>query len=140
MEIDVDNVGSNTFKREDLARGFEPDTCFYIQNAERVKGKARIDLTLDPPPDLIIEIDITSPSLNKFSIFAALGILEVWRYDGKAVTIFSLEHGEYRAQETSIVLPKVTSQIVSRFLEDSQSTKRSTWIRSIRAWAQQQKE
>lgn len=140
MGIDVDNVGSNTFKREDLARGFEPDTCFYIQNAERVKGKTRIDLTLDPPPDLVIEIAITSPLLNKFPIFAALGIPEIWRYDGKAVTIYVLEQGEYRAQETSLALPKVTNRLVSQFLEDSRITKRSVWIRNVRAWAQQQKD
>jgi len=90
MQGDVINAGSTTFRRADLSKGFEPDTCFYIQNVERVRGKDEIDLTVDPPPDLVIEIDITSPSLNKFPIFAAMGIPEVWRYDGKTVTIFTL--------------------------------------------------
>src|ERR671939_1507804 len=95
MEIDLDNLGSTTFRREDLDRGFEPDSCFYIQNAVRVRGKKRIDLTVDPPPDLVIEIDITSPSLDKFPIYAAVGVPEVWRYDGTHVTMYRLTGERY---------------------------------------------
>jgi len=134
--IDVDNLGSTTFKRADLSKGFEPDTCFYIQNVERVRGKDEIDLAVDPPPDLIIEIDITSPLLNKFPIFVALSIPEAWRYDGKTVTISTLENGAYRTQEASMVLPGLTSQVIRRFLDDSQLMKRSAWVRSVREWAQ----
>ena len=65
LNIDVYGLGSTTFNREDLERGFEPDSCFYIQNEERIRGKNRIDLAFDPPPELVIEIDITSPSINK---------------------------------------------------------------------------
>src|SRR5438045_4955835 len=82
-EIEIRNLGSTTFKRQDLGKGFEADSCFYIQNFERVRGKRRIDLLTDPPPDLVIEIDVTSPSLPKLPIFAQLGIPEVWRYDGQ---------------------------------------------------------
>ena len=74
LNIDVDNLGSTTFRREDIERGFEPDSCFYIQNADKVRGKARIDLTTDPSPDLVIEIDITSGSLDKFPIYAQVGV------------------------------------------------------------------
>jgi Uma2 family endonuclease len=140
MQGDVINAGSTTFRRADLSKGFEPDTCFYIQNVEHVRGKDGIDLTVDPPPDLVIEIDITSPSLNKFPIFAAMGISEVWRYDGKTVTIFTLEKGEYRTQEASVVLPDLTSQVLTRFLEDSQAMKRSAWVRRVREWARRRGE
>src|SRR5690349_4671656 len=78
LEIDVDGVGSTTFRREEFAKGFEADASFYVQNAACVAGKKRIDLRLDPPPDLAIEIDITSPSLNKFAIYASLSVPEVW--------------------------------------------------------------
>jgi Uma2 family endonuclease len=135
--IDVDNVGSNTLKREDLARGFEPDTCFYIQNAERVSGKARIDLMVDPPPDLVVAIDITHPSLDKLPIYAAVGVPEVWRYDGKALTIYTLEGESYRVPEESMSLPGVTSVQLSRFIEDSKTMKRTAWLQSIRDWARQ---
>lgn len=70
MEIEAEDFGSTTFRREDLERGFEPDSCFYIQNEERVRGKDRIDLAVDPRPDLVIGIDITSPSINKLPIYA----------------------------------------------------------------------
>jgi Uma2 family endonuclease len=77
MGIDVYDLGSTTFKREDLERGFEPDSCFYIENEERVRGKDRIDLTVDPPPDPVIEIGITSPSASSpstpRSVFARSG-------------------------------------------------------------------
>ncbi len=135
--IDVNNVGSNTLKREDLARGFEPDTCFYIQNAERVRGKAHIDLMVDPPPDLVVEIDITRPSLNKLPIYAAVGVPEVWRYDGKTLTIYTLEGESYRVQEENVALPGVTSLQLSRFIEDSKAMKRTAWLQSIRDWARQ---
>jgi Uma2 family endonuclease len=78
--VDLYGAGSTTFDREDLGRGFEPDACFYVQNAERVRGKPRIDLRLDPQPDLVIEVDITSPSLDKFPIYARASIPEIWRH------------------------------------------------------------
>jgi Uma2 family endonuclease len=137
MGIDVDNVGSHTFKREDLARGFEPDTCFYIQNAERVSGKARIDLAVDPPPDLVIEIDITHPSLEKLPLYAAAGVPEVWRYADNVVTIYCLEESSYQSQEVSKVLPGVMSQVLSQFMEASISMKRTAWIRRVREWARE---
>ena len=137
MGIDVDNVGSHTFKREDVARGFEPDTCFYIQNAERVSGKPRIDLTVDPPPDLVIEIDIAHPSLEKLPLYAAVGVPEVWRYADNVVTIY-LEGSEYQSQEASQVFPGLTGQVLSQFVEEGLSTKRTAWIRRVREWARQQ--
>ncbi|MGH8006933.1 MAG: Uma2 family endonuclease, partial [Candidatus Binatia bacterium] len=96
--IDVYGLGSTTFRRADLKRGFEPDTCFYVQNADRVRGKKQITLTKDPPPDLVIEVDITSSSLKKSPIYAAIGVPEIWRYDGHAVTILRLAGSKYRKQ------------------------------------------
>lgn len=123
-DIDLDNLGSTTFRREDLDRGFEPDSCFYIQNAPRVRGKKRIDLTVDPPPDLVIEVDITSPSLDKFSIFAQVGVPEVWRYDGNRLMIFGLFEGDYQERDTSIAFPSTSSADVTDFIKDSESMSR----------------
>jgi Uma2 family endonuclease len=81
MAINTRSFGSATFQREDLQRGFEPDGCFYIQSVALIAGKTDLDLTEDPPPDLVIEIDLSHPSLPKFPIFAQLGIPEVWRWD-----------------------------------------------------------
>ena len=134
LEIDIEGGGSTTFRRQDLARGFEPDACFYIQHAELVRGKKQIDLAQDPPPDLIIEIDITSPSLNKFPIFAALGIPEVWRHDGTRVAIFALVDNDY-VERAESVLPKVSSAILTEFIDASRQSKRPAWLRRVRAWA-----
>jgi Uma2 family endonuclease len=95
MHVNAYGVGSTTYKRGDVGRGFEPDARFYIRNEERVRGKPRIDLYVDPPPGLVIEVEITSPSLDKFPIYARLGVREVWRYDGTRASIFVLEVGEY---------------------------------------------
>jgi Uma2 family endonuclease len=135
LGIDVSSFGSTTFRREDLARGFEPDGCFYIQNEAAVRGKKQIDLAVDPPPDLVIEIDIASLSLDKFPIFAASGVGEVWRYDGRRVAIFTLEGGQYVEQAHSAALPIVTSAALTDFVEASQQVKRTVWLRRVREWA-----
>ncbi|MEW6211336.1 MAG: Uma2 family endonuclease [Acidobacteriota bacterium] len=135
LNIDIENLGSTTFNREDLERGFEPDSCFYIQNEPLVAGKPRIDLSVDPPPDLVIEIDITSPSIDKLPIFAHLGVPEVWRCDGNRVSILHLENDAYRERDESPVLPRVTAALLTEFLEDSKTMKRTVWLRKLRAWA-----
>lgn len=124
--IDYINAGSTTFDRQELEQGFEPDTCFYVQHAEAIRGKRRINLKFDPPPDLVIEIDITSPSLNKFPIFAGFGIPEIWRY----------HNGEYHEQPASAALPGVTGEQLTQFITASRQAKRADWLREIRAWAQ----
>jgi Uma2 family endonuclease len=137
LNIDVYGLGSTTFRRADLERGFEPDACFYIQREALVRGKDEIDLTIDPPPDLVIEIDITRPSLNKFPIFAALGIPEIWRYDGARVSFFGLEDDKYSERTESASLPKVTSDALTEFVEKDKHLKRTTWLRYVREWARQ---
>src|SRR5580692_10050726 len=92
MEIDCVDAGSTTFRRKDLAKGFEPDGCFYFRNLERIRGKKEINLRKDPPPDLVIEVDITSPSLNKLPIFWNIGVSEVWRYSKGSLSI--MQRGE----------------------------------------------
>jgi Uma2 family endonuclease len=132
LGIDVYNLGSTTFRREDLERGFEPDSCFYIENEERVRGKARIDLAVDPPPDLVIEIDITSPSFSKLPIYAQIGVPEVWRYDGERLKILVLEGSEYAETAESTVVPPVTSNVLSNFMKKSTTTKRTVWLEAVR--------
>jgi Uma2 family endonuclease len=104
-----------------------------------MRGKKRLDLSVDPPPDLVIEIDITSISLKRLPLFAAFGIPEVWRFDGTEVEILILESGEYCGNEGSLALPKVTAATISHFVQESFKTGRLEWIKKVRAWAQQQK-
>jgi len=96
LNLEIRSLGSSTWCREDLAAGLAPDNCYYIQNEELVRYLQQIDLTQNPPPDLAIEIDITSSSLNRLEIYAALGVPEVWRYDGNEFKIYCLEGGKYQ--------------------------------------------
>src|SRR5918995_2406382 len=136
LDIEAEDLGSTTFRREDLERGFEPDSCFYIQNEEQVRGKDRIDLAVDPPPDLVIEIDIISPSFSKLPIYAQIGVPEVWRYDGERMTILILEGSGYAESTESIVLPPVTNGVLTDFVEKSKTTRRTVWLQRVRNWAQ----
>jgi Uma2 family endonuclease len=136
--IEYCNAGSTTFKREDLERGFEPDSCFYVQHAGQIAGKKRLDLTVDPPPDLVLEIDITHPSLDKLSIFAAVGVPEVWRYDGDRVRMLRLADSSYVEHEQSLAFPGLQSEHLAELLAASQQMSRTAWLRHVRTWAQTQ--
>jgi Uma2 family endonuclease len=139
LDIDVDNLGSTTFRREDIERGFEPDSCFYIENSQAVRGKSRINLRSDPAPDLVIEIDITSGSLDKFPIYAQIGVPEIWRFDGKDLIIFRLDSGNYKRLDVSVAFPIITSGILTNFLRESDTLKRTAWLRKLRSWIQNNK-
>ena len=133
--IDVRSLGSTTFRREDLEQGFEPDSCFYVQNEARMRGKREIDLTVDPPPDLIVEVDITSPSLQKLPLYARVGVPEVWRYDGERMTIYRPAGDDYEIAEVSGVLPGVAARDLTRFLGESATQRRTLWLKGVREWA-----
>ncbi|MFL6214780.1 MAG: Uma2 family endonuclease [Blastocatellia bacterium] len=133
--IDLMNLGSTTFKRVDFKKGFEPDTCFYFENAKRIRGKRKVDLYSDPPPDLVIEIDITSDSIDKLPIYAALGIPEVWRYIGNRLVMLTLAGNNYAEAEQSIALPGLTGQVIVRFIEALSTMERAEWVERIREWA-----
>jgi Uma2 family endonuclease len=139
MRIDVRNFGSTTFRRADLARGFEPDSCFYIQHEANISGKSTIDLTVDPPPDLVIEVDITSGSLDKFPIYAQVGVPEVWRYDGQRLRISILTAERYVESETSLALPLLTGPRLSETLAQSKTLKHTALLRSFRTWVRQER-
>jgi len=135
MDVEAEGLGSSTFKREELERGFEPDSCFYIKNIERVRGKDRIDLALDPPPDLVVEVDITSASINKLPIFAEFGVPEVWRFNGERLSILGLRGNTYQEVDSGEVFPNVSSSTISQLLAQGKSLGRTGWLRLVRMWA-----
>ncbi|HQX53412.1 MAG TPA: Uma2 family endonuclease [Planctomycetaceae bacterium] len=103
--IDIRSSASTTFRRQDLKRGFEADESYYIQHAEQIRGKREVDLSIDPPPDLVIEVEITQSSINKLRLLASMGIPEVWRYDGESLWIGRLSGNSYQEVKESDVLP-----------------------------------
>jgi Uma2 family endonuclease len=139
LNIEWRGFGSTTYKRADLQRGFEPDSCFYFKNEARMRGKKRLDLSVDPPPDLVVEIDITHPTLNKLPLFAAFTIPEVWRFDGEKVEILRLREGEYMKSDNSLSLPLVTAEAVTEFIQESLKLGRLEWMKRLCEWTQQQK-
>ena len=135
--LEYERLGSTTFRRQDLERGTEPDECFYLQNVERIRGKSEIDLTTDPPPDLVIEIEITHPAVSKLSIYASFGVPEIWRYDGREVKILRLAGDKYEVRPESGVLPHLTAALLTDFVNQSRSLTTLAWRRMLRAWARE---
>lgn len=135
--IEILSVGSTTLKRPDLAKGAEPDSSFYIQNERLVKGKSRIDLTTDPPPDLVIEIDVSSSSVDREGIYAAMGVPEIWRCDRGVVKFLQLEAGKYIMVERSLAFPLLSVTELTKFFSQSQTLGETTLLRSFRAWVRQ---
>jgi Uma2 family endonuclease len=126
------SLGSTTFAREDLARGFEPDACFYLDHADAIAPDRPLDLTFDPPPDLVIEVDITRLSLEKLPIYAALGVPEVWRYTDSKVEIRWLSADTYQESDTSRVLPGITAELVTRGIEAARTaTNQTAWFKNM---------
>jgi Uma2 family endonuclease len=131
LEIDYQSAGSTTFRREKSKKGFEGDASFYFKNSESVRTKKEIDLTVDPSPELVLEIDITHGSLSKFPIFAGLGIEEVWRFNGQKVKFYRLKNEKYEEVDESVCLKGIKSETVTELLFAAQEMKRIEWLNLI---------
>lgn len=131
LEIDYETASSTTFSREKKQKGFEGNASYYFKNSDIIRTKKVIDLNIDPPPELVIEIDITHGSLPKFSIFSALGIEEVWRFDGDDVVFYRLENEDYKQVAESVCLPRVKSETVTELLFAAEEMKRSEWLKLV---------
>ena len=139
LDLNLKSVGSLTCKRPDRMRGAEPDSSFYIQNEPLVRNNREIDLTTDPPPDLVVEVDFTSSSLDRLPIYADIGIPELWRYEEPVLQIYQLQAGQYilcTLSPTFADLP--LTEEIPRFLAESLRIGEIPMIRSFRAWIRQQ--
>lgn len=138
LGINVDDTGQTTLRKKSKAKGVEPDTGFYIQNESKIRGKMEIDLRKDPPPDLVIEVDVTSPSLDKMPIYAALSVPEVWLYKGERVEFYKLEANEYQKIENSLALPVLSSAKTNEFLQSGLSESSSKWFQAVKDWVKEE--
>ncbi|NEQ95543.1 MAG: Uma2 family endonuclease [Cyanothece sp. SIO2G6] len=141
LDLEIRSLGSRTCDREDLAKGLEPDQCYYIQNESLVRDVEQIDLTQFPPPDLAVEVDITRSSLDRFSIYSALEVPEIWRYDGQALTIYILRDRQYEENECSLAFPTIDAERMTRFLnlrfgkgEVQSAISENQLLKLFRAW------
>jgi Uma2 family endonuclease len=132
--VDLEKLGSTTFTPGTFGAGAEPDTCFYVQNAARIIGKRKIDLSDDPPPDVAVEIDISSDSSDKLAIYQSLRVPEVWIYNGERLRIRKLTDQGYVEAPNSPAFPLLTADALTEALEKSKTKGQSAALRSFRAW------
>ncbi|NEP63593.1 MAG: Uma2 family endonuclease, partial [Symploca sp. SIO2G7] len=116
LNLKIKAYGSTTLTREDLEKGIEPDSCYYIQKADQILSR-KLDLAITPPPDLAVEVDITSFSQRRFSIYRQLQIPEVWRYTQKnGVIIYRYSQDSYIECDVSPTFSMITGDILMNFL------------------------
>ena len=132
LGIEVQSVASTTFKRKDLQKAFEADESYYIEHAELIRPKEEIDLTIDPPPDLVIEVEITSSAIRKLKLFAAMGVPEVWRHDGERLQMVCLLSGQYQPISSSQALPGLTAETIDAILEKRFESGETALVREFR--------
>lgn len=136
LGLNLKKFGSLTLRIDRTQQGVEPDSCYYLQNEPQVRGKQHIDLTVDPPPDLVLEIDITSGSLDKFPIYGNLGIPEIWRYNGDRLRVFVLnpESREYQQVEASPTFSFLSLEQVPLLIQRSLAIGETAALREFRQW------
>jgi Uma2 family endonuclease len=138
LNIDMYNGGSLTMKRRRSGKGLEADECFYIQNAKRVEGKKALDFETDPPPDLVVEIELTSSIVKRLPIYAKLGVPEVWRFDGKHLEVLLLDStAKYHKSDTSRALPFLPMARVSTLIVEIDALPVNKWTRRVLEWIRQ---
>ena len=134
LDIEIRSAGSTTLKRKLFAKGIEPDSCYYIQNEAAMRGRETLNLEIDPPPDLAVEIDITSSSVNKFNIYAALGVTELWKYDGEVLKFYQLVENQYIEIKFSMAFPLVSVGDINRFIQQSKNMGEIALLKSFCVW------
>jgi Uma2 family endonuclease len=134
MQLPCQPGGSVTLRRKRKSRGLEPDQCYWIASAPRLEGKTHLDLRIDPPPDLAMEMDVTRSSLDRMSIYAALGVPEVWRVTAAGLTFHILEAGRYKVRSHSLSFPLLTSADLVDFLQQMPKTDATTMALHFRKW------
>lgn len=139
LKMPLKSHGMSTFRREDLEKGLEPDRCYYLANAPRVRGKLKIDLRVDPPPDLAYEIEITRSAETRMPIYAGLGVPEVWRFDGEALTVNRLvPNGEYVVAGRSRFFPQLPPMVLVRFMNMQVQLDDNELADAFRVWVREQ--
>lgn len=139
LNINLKKLGSLTFKRDDLEKGVEPDSCYYIQNEPQVRNCKKLDLNISPPPDLVLEIDLTSGSLDKLPIYAAFAVPEIWRYKGEKLEVFVFDNGKYRKQYKSLIFPWLDLAKIPELIEQSLEAGETATLRNFREYLKQEK-
>ena len=141
MKMDRKSGGQTTLRRPDREKGLEPDRCYYLENEPRVREKLKLDLSVDPPPDLAIEIEVSSSVEPRMRVYAGLGVPEVWRYDGQTLSVHQLvPNGEYVISDRSKFFPFLEMDGLVRFLQQYGSMSESQLMENFLDWAREQRD
>jgi Uma2 family endonuclease len=138
LNLEIEDLGSTTYKSEFKKKGAEPDVCFYIESAEFIIGLDNFDTSVAPPPDVVIEIDTTNDSWDKFPIYASFGVKEIWRYDGKHVVFYQLNDEKYEEIANSRSFPILASELMTKFVLRTKNKGQSAILRDFRLWLKNQ--
>jgi len=137
--LPIKGGGSTTFRRRRQRKGLEADESYWIANEPLVRGKDRIDLRVDPPPDLALEVDVTHSSLDRLAIYAALRVPEVWRREGETLVCYLLgEDGKYSVSATGRAFAGLAPAELMNFLALRAQLDENAIVRQFRAWVRQQ--
>jgi Uma2 family endonuclease len=135
LHVPVMPMGSTTFNRRDLDKGIEADESFYLGNLERIRDTDHIDLEIDPPPDLAIEVDITRSALDRMGIYSALRVPEIWRFNGRTLRVLlRTDDGSYRQSQRSAAFPDVAVSELTRFAIREGSRDENAVVDELQAW------
>jgi Uma2 family endonuclease len=134
LDMPVKSLGSTTFRRKDRAKGLEPDECYYFRNEAKMRGRKRLDLKKDPPPELVVEIDITHRSVPREPIYAALGVPEIWRFNGRRLQCLHLRGGEYSLRKMSLAFPFLEPALLQQFIDRLASEDETSILKTFAAW------
>ncbi|AFY41279.1 Uma2 family endonuclease [Nostoc sp. PCC 7107] len=137
LNLNIKSMASTTLKIPKSKVGAEPDKCYYIQNEPAVRGKT-VNLAVDPPPDLILEVDITHTDINKKQMYQDMKVPEFWRYNGTKLTIYLLEQEKYIESETSATFAILTKSMVYDFLSQCKTQGETQTKRAFRKMLQAQ--
>ena len=130
--IEILSVASVTVKRSDLKKAYEADESYYVTRIDQVLAKEELDFEVDPAPDLVVEVELTSSAIDKLELFAAMQVPEVWRHDGTSVRFYRLKNGQYETIPTSSELPGLEAALINQFLEQRLQAGETTFIRAFR--------
>jgi Uma2 family endonuclease len=134
MGLEISRTGSLTLTRDDLEKGGEPDSSYYIQNESVVRGLENIDLATDPPPDLVLEVEYSRSAVNKLTLYAAMGIPEFWRYNGTVLRVYVLNQRKYEEVQLSPTFGRIPVKEIPRFIREIRTNGEISTTRAFRTW------
>jgi Uma2 family endonuclease len=137
LGMEVASFGSTTFRREDAEKGLEPDECYYFKSERTMRGRKRWNPKKDPPPELVVEMDVTRRSVAREPVYAALGVPEIWRWNGKRLECLELAGGEYRLRERSLIFPFLVVGELTRFVKMRGRVGENAILGRFRAWVRE---